>query len=438
MTLSGRRLAGREAQDVDRPRLSLAVREHQVRRDVLGGHAAVQDAGGRAMQRRPGGRRGPLVDRPAQEGMAEAQRRGRVEQIRVLQRGGAARRRRSVESGQESRGVHLRLAGQHRDRCRQRRAVGSEAGERRRDAVPDRSRADRPDPTDVELVPRRALGGERVQQLPQQERIAARLLHAGLDERIGAVARTADEHCARGGAEGTRLQDPDVASRGQLCDQLGLRPGVAGAGSGDDDDREVLDPRGELDQEPDRERVGPVQVVDDERERLLATQVLHETLQGVDERRLAVGAERAPDPLASEQHRGDQCGAAPEQPRLLGLGGGVQPVLEQPQHDPEGEVALQDAAARPQDHHLLGAGELRRRGEQAGLAQARGRPDQRDVAAPVARAGDGRGQCAELRVAFEQRPFGDVRGPISRHGGHVPGDGRPRRPVPPQKPRHIA
>ena len=265
---------------------------------------------------------------------------------------------------------------------------------------------DRPDALHVAGAARDAVGGQRPQQLAQQERVPAGLLEARPHERVGARRIPAHERRARRVAERARLDHADVRRRGQLREQLGLRAGLARAHGGDDEHPEVLAARGELDQQADRLGVGPVEVVDDQDQRPLAAEVDHEPVQGVDQRRLAAAGERLLDGLAAEQHRLGQRRAALERRRARRRRRVPDPALEQPQHDAEREVALEHAAGRLQHRHVPFAREPRGRAQQPRLAEPSRGADEHDAAAPVAGGGDRLGQRADLGVALEQRPLG--------------------------------
>ncbi len=167
--------------------------------------------------------------------------------------------------------------------------------------------------------------------------------------------------------------------------------------------------------------VGPVRVVDEQRERHRLGQPRAQPVQAVEAREQAVVGGGAVGDLL-EQRAGEPGGAGEE---LLALGRRERfdARREQLYHHAECELFLHDAAARTQHHHPAGLGQRRGRVHQRALADA-GRALDHDHSAGAARSGAERiADLRQLGLALQEvGPAGQVRHvtPGSASGQPIP------------------
>ncbi len=206
----------------------------------------------------------------------------------------------------------------------------------------------------------------------------------------------------------------------QPRDQLGLRRGVTGTNGPDDGDPQVGKPLGEVEQEPEREVVGPLQIVGDEDQMRLIGQVRHEPVQTVDQVEL-ISERRFVRCRRESEERSGQRRVPPDQRLALGLRRAHGPRLEQAPDEAEGKLPLQLPAAGGKDLGALLGSDDPGRGKQPGLADAAGTFDNEQPAigatAPLDRVFD----RVDLRTTFDKR---NVVYPLSR-----PSPDQSRRPV---------
>jgi hypothetical protein len=165
--------------------------------------------------------------------------------------------------------------------------------------------------------------------------------------RVGRAEPVADERRHPGEGEGLRR---DVEGGG-VVEHVGqerrVRSGLARAHRGDEQDRQPLEPAGEVGEEAQRRAVAPVQVVDGEQQRALPGEVGRQPEEPVQRGErgdaLAVAPRRAEN-LGGRRRGAGQGSGAPRRDRRL----------EELAHHPEAELALELSRARGQHPHVRG------------------------------------------------------------------------------------
>jgi hypothetical protein len=244
------------------------------------------------------------------------------------------------------------------------------------------------------------VGGDLAAELAEQPRVApdgAMTVATHRRRRVGRLA--ADQ--ARGAAQRQRPRMHD-GRRSRAADQAqqvrwGVR--VVGARAQRDQQRKVFDPAREIRQHLEGRPIGPLGVVDHQRQRLLVGQRRAQPEHAVgDHHRRVAGGHGA---LEEEPARGR--GGAVEQSRALLLGGVAQRRLQQRADHPEGEVALQRPGDRPAHEAARVLGQRGAVLEQRALAQAGGGLEDDHAAAAGRDTADRARQDPELDRALDQR-----------------------------------
>ncbi len=298
-------------------------------------------------------------------GCDELRRETRVEDLRLDQRVHRPRRRLAVD-GRDRRGVlEGGVVAQDRERAGDgldRRWVAAEA---RGHEARDRRRPDGGDVACVDACRLALLEGR--DELAHEQRVAS--------GRAGALGA---HRVRRRGAEAVPDQRGDGRGRergrahGRLAlDQLGQglrrRRGLTCPYGDDGTRRELLDPRLQVGEEPDRLRVRPVRVVDEQGERALLGQPRAQPVQAVEAREQAVVGGRPVGDLLEQRAREPR--GARERAFTLAALEPLDARREQLDHHAEREVALHHAAARAEHRHPA------RLGQRGGLAHQRALAD---------------------------------------------------------------
>ena len=352
------RLARRVAEPVAHPFAAARLGGEQMRGDPLGGGVLAREQARRAcVAGRPHGRRELLVDRAADDRVSEAQR-ARVGQDAAGAQGVGGLGGLPVVEVRERGGVaDERAVARDRGRARELLGRGREARQARAD------RGDHALGRDAEHVAGSGLA-EGARELAQEERVAAgQLMARAAQRRRGVRDGGAHQLGRRVLAERLRAQQRGRALRQQLGDRGAA--GLAERPRGEhDQDRDPAEPVAQIGHEPQRRCIGPVRVVDEQRERRPAGEVGGQPVEAVQ------GGER---PLRPERQVGGLGQLDVEQRRGAARRAFEEVVvrddgLEQLAHDAEAEGALELGPARRQRRQpgarRLGA----RRGEQLGLA----------------------------------------------------------------------
>ena len=240
--------------------------------------------------------------------------------------------------------------------------------------------------------------GDLTDELAHEERVALGGGHAGVHETlVGLLARLRGEQRAEGRrSERGRTHESRARLPEQLLEQL-LVPLVLTRPAGNRErHRKVLDAAGEVGEEGERRRIGPLRVVDEHEQRRAFGEGGAQPVQAMQHRERALVLLPAPREL---EDRGAQGGGPVHQ--LVAAGTGHARLEELP-HDAERELALELGAARAQHAHAALAGLAAGRDQQLGLPDA-ARPfhDER-------RAGTGTGRLEpladliQLALALEQ------------------------------------
>jgi hypothetical protein len=225
--------------------------------------------------------------------------------------------------------------------------------------------------------------------------------------RRGLGRQAADELRGAAGRQPLRVQHDGRAHAGEQAEQVGRGARVVAAGPDGDQQRQVVDPPSQIGEHLQRGAVGPLRVVDHERERALLGEGRAQPQHAVGDQHRRVCAGDVPP----KQQRAGQGRGPVDQLRALGVGLLAQRGLEQRAHDAEGEVALQGARLGAA-HETAGLG-----GGQGGvlqqgrLAEPRGRIEHDDPAVALGHAADGAAEHLEVDRALDQRRVaGDRRG----------------------------
>ena len=401
-------------EQVDDAAVAAPRRLEQLRRDLLGGRAGVAQQPRRPLvQQRALARRQLVVDRVAHERVDEPERRVGPQDLRAGERARRGRDGRLVEAGQRRDRGQLGALAEHADGARD---GGGVAGQPRRAgrARCSRRRAGR------RRGPRRAASRRAPRPRPRAPAASWRSSSglppvASWQAAQNASSAPAPSRARTSAAAPGALSGPgwSVSAAGS-CDDLGQQRRVgarlARPDGGGDQDRQPLQPPGEIGEEAQRRAVAPVQVVDREQQRPLAGEVGGEPEQAVErgERRDArlVGVGRA------EHRRGGRGGTGERGRAALRIGG---EPLEQLPDDAEAELALELASARGQDVERV-AGIGAQLGEQPGLADPGRAADHHQPPAAV------RGRPRRPRRAPRSRRRAPA-APLMRHRARQAGRG---------------
>jgi hypothetical protein len=276
----------------------------------------------------------------------------------------------------------------------------------------------------------RLLALQRVQQLAQEQRVAARHPVAGTAQlvRRAGPQPLAHQPGHRGLAQRPGAQDRHRRVGGKLGQQPLVLARLRVAGGQDEQDGQLLDPPGQVAEERQRARVGPVQVVDHGDERPLVGHLDQEPEQPVQQLEARLRAVRERDRRLRGQ-RGLRARRRLGEPvRPLGRRGASDEALEQLAHDAVGEALLELGAAGAQHGHAGVGGERAGHRAERRLAHA-GRTDHgHDVPATAGQRAQRADQRLVLRPPLQQplqleRPREPPRRVCSRHRGPDPTPG---------------
>ena len=237
-------------------------------------------------------------------------------------------------------------------------------------------------------------------QLVEQPRAAvdgAMAVQARAQRGVGSVPADQGDGAPRG--QRLRAQGDGAARAGEQAQQVRGGARVVAACADRDQHLQLVDPAGEVGEGFERLAVGPLRVVDDQRERLHRRQRRAEPEQAVRELGAVVAGRRA---AAVQQPHGVGRRAFLQADALV-RGDLAQRCLEQRADHAVGEVALQRAGCGASELEVGVLGEVARVVEQDGLAEPGRRLEHDDRAAAAGDAGDGVGQRLELGRALEQR-----------------------------------
>ena len=240
---------------------------------------------------------------------------------------------------------------------------------------------------------------EVAEGLLEEERVAARALREQLGDRLGqlAVGRVRDEH-ARGVRRERAHLDLPVAVRVALPRELAEPPGAVlplGAVDEEERDRGLVGHAEDRLEQLDRRFVGPVEILEDQAERLLVGELADELEEDLERAGLDALAVQLPDRLRrlGLERQADEVGderigvvrlLAPEEVRQLGLeleahaglgrrGADAEPLAQQLADGPVGEgLGVGDAAGLDEAHAVAIA--VAHLPDQPGLADSRARP----------------------------------------------------------------
>ena len=403
-------------------RVSAPRRVHQLARDLVQrGAGAAQHAGRAGVQELALPQRQALVDGVADERVHEPGRRFRAQDLGAGERGHRAGDLRLVEPRDTGDRRQVRSLPQHRDRAGDARRLAGQPGEPQQDGARDRARPDRPHHVGVGGIGLDRVGFERVQQLPDEQRVAAGGRVAGRAE--GAVGfgtePARDERADRLLRERAGAHVGGGGIVGDLGQQRGVGGRVAGAHGRGDEHRLALQAAHEVGEEAQARAVAPVQVVDLEQQRVLGGEVERQPVQAVQGGEGRVAACGRAVLGALEDHARGRGGSREH----VGI---ADDALEELADDAERELALQLARAGVEDERAVGDRAAPELGHQARLADPRRALDQHGAALALDRLLEQRVQQRDLAVALDQRSRGlrlddprHGRSGLARHGGVI-------------------
>ena len=291
-----------------------------------------------------------VIDGVAHQRVHEAGRRLGAQDLGARERRHGPRDLRLVETRDPGHRGQVGALAQHGDGARDRGGLARQPRQSQQDRARDGARTDRAHHVGVRGVGLDGVGLERVQQLADEQRVAAGGLVAGLAEgAVGLRAEAAGDEPADGLLR--QRARPHVRGRGVVGDlgqqrRVGRR--VAGPHGGRDQHRLALQAPHQVGQEAQRRAIAPVQIVDLEQQRLLGGEVEREPVQpvqggegGVAGRGAVVGRDE------------DDAGGGGRARQRFGI---ADHGLEELAHDAERELALELAGARVEDERVLGPG----------------------------------------------------------------------------------
>ena len=360
------RVLGGADQQVGDPRLALRAALEQVAGDDVGVGAVLDELAGRlavealALGLRQVGRDGDADQAVGEALPARGQQAGRHERVT---------RRRERAGRDAGRGGDDVLGGAVADHGQRRHDRAVARGERREATADDTARDGR-DGRDVALRLVERVGpvrGDLPAELAEQPGVAvdhAVAVAADVDRR--ARRRAVDELDRAGRGQRLRVQERRRAHAAEQAEEVGRGVGIVGADADEDQQRQVGDPAGEVGEHLERRAVGPLRVVDHERDRTL------------------VGERRAqPEDAVRDRHRGVVAGHAPvEQQLARGVRGAVEQLValdlrrvaqrafEQRPHHAEREVTFERSRGRAAHEATGRAGQVDGVVEQCRLAEA--------------------------------------------------------------------
>jgi hypothetical protein len=332
--------------------------------------------------RRPGvpavalGRGQRLIDRRPDQRVDEPKRRLGAQNIHPGQRDRRLGGGLVLQARQLGCLVRLGFVAQDRHRPRQPGRLRRQPREAHRHGARPGSRAQLTQAGHVLVGGGQALGGDRVDQLAQQQRIAARLLVAGGAEAVVGVGQALAHQ--PGGGRSAQGRGPDHGGErigDDLADQARVGARLPAPQPHHHPDAQALHPGQQVGQPAQRGQVAPVQVVDGQQQPPAGGHIRGQPVQAVQARQRRIPVRLGRQAGRVKQRRG-QPGRARQQLATLCRGQGGQQRLEQLADHAVGKRALQLRAACAKDLH---PGRLRPRfglRDQGGLADP-GRPLER-------------------------------------------------------------
>ena len=400
--------------------------QQQVRGDPLGRRARVRQRRGRRRMARPAlARREILVQRRAHDRVDEPEACVLDEDVgpdEVVRRAGGDL---LAELGHAGRERQLGVVAQHGDRPRQLVRLRAERGEPVQDEPAHGRRADGLDLARGGGRRRDPGGVDGVQQLAQEQGVAARrrvTCAAELVRRVRAEALPCKaDH--RGLAERPRVQRDRGGARGHLPPH---RAGLVDRWTPREEhrDRQPLDALREEGQEAQRVPVDPVAVVDQHEQRRLVGEVDDQPVQAVE--RLEARICALLPVVAREQARRGTGGAGER------IGRSVEGRLEQLAHHAERERLLELRPRRLERRQTGVLGRRARRTRQLGLADPGRSLDQRERSRACARLREPVATGRKLALPLEQscgrsarHPSDDTRAPAGAKAAGKPSGNHP-------------
>jgi hypothetical protein len=425
---AGGRRPGRAGEHLDAAGVAPARRQQQVRPDLLGRPAAQpQQPGGPLVRQRALRARHRPVDRVADQRVHEPDRLLVPQDLRPGEVGEGGRGGDLVEVGHLGDRGQVRPLAEHRDRTGDRGRLGRQPAQPGQHHAGDRPGAAGHHPVGVRGVRSDPVGLQRPQQLAEQQRVARGRRVAGGEEQLGGFAEPAADQL--GGALPGQRAGPD--HRGgrveqDLGEQVVVLVPLAGTQCGEQQQRQPVQPAGQVDDEPQRGGVAPLQVVDGQHQRPLGGEPGGQPVEPVQHRERALGrlVQHVEHPAGAGRRPGQQ--PLPplrvDQHRLEQLPDGA---------EPEGPFEL--AAPGTEHGQVLLGGQPAGLGQQPGLADARRPLDEQQLRGAGGEVGDRVPDDVQLVVAVDQvgrgrggrrrrqrrRGRGDSRGQRRRLGQHL-------------------
>ena len=228
--------------------------------------------------------RGKLViDGVAHERMHEPERRLRPQDLRGNQRARRVGNAALIEARERCGRGEARAVAEHRDRAGDRDRFGRQPSEPQQDRARHGPRPDLPDRMGVRRVWLDPFRAHRLEELSEQQRIAARRAVTGGAERaLGSRAEAVADHLAdRILAERRQADRHRRRVLRDLPDQPRLNVGFLHPRCRHDEHTEALEPSLEIREEPQRRMVRPVQIVDRDTQGALRREVCGQPEQPV-------------------------------------------------------------------------------------------------------------------------------------------------------------
>ena len=305
--------------------------------------------------------------------------------------------------------LELGAVAEHGDRHGQPPRLGGKPRQPQRHRARHRLRPDLAHPPGVLGRRREALAVDRVEDRPQEQRVAAGGRVARDDERLLGLdlELVPGQRGDRGDAQRGR---PDHQRRGigdQLGQQFFLDALLGWAQAEDDEQRQPLEPACEVGEPAQRGRVRPVQVVDHDCRRTARGQVRGEPVEPVQDGEGDVTRGGAGQLLVAEEPVGQPGGASHQLLSLVERKRG-QVGLEELAHDAVGELLLEIRAARHEHLEACLGGERPRLGHEPGLAHPGAALDRDHPPGSRVRRVHHGVHGGELGLALEQRNARDL------------------------------
>ena len=219
-------------------------------------------------------RRDLLVDGAAHERVHEVERAAGREHVDADQRVRARRRRGLAHAREGGRLVERGARTQHGHRPGDRERLGRQTSQPPPHGAPDALGPEAGDPGRVLRRAADVAGGQLVDQLAEQERVASGRAVTRRREAVDRLGEVAVHECGRRLLRERRgAQHACGGRRHQRVEELLVGPGLGRAGGRDEQHGDVLEALGQEHEPSKRRRVRPVQVVGHEQQRLLRRQV---------------------------------------------------------------------------------------------------------------------------------------------------------------------